>query len=57
MVDTLEVLLVWFLVVYVLLLILDEILYLSRGYRVVRYEPKRKFEVIDFRNLRRNRKW
>lgn len=41
MLETLETILVIFLLVYVIALTVDEITYLCRGYRVVRYEPKR----------------
>lgn len=44
MVDSLEILLVFFLLVYVIALVVDEVTYLCRGYRVVKYEPKR----VDF---------
>lgn len=39
-----ETLLIFFLLVYVIALVVDEVMYLARGYRVVKYEPKR----VDF---------
>ena len=44
MVESMEAILVFFLLVYVIALVVDEVTYLCRGYRVVKYEPKR----VDF---------
>lgn len=41
-----EEILIVILLVYTILLTIDEIVYLKRGYRVVKYTPKRKTEVI-----------
>ena len=41
MLETLELILTIFLTIYVIALVVDEITYLCRGYRVVRYEPRR----------------
>lgn len=48
MIESMETILVFFLLVYVIALIVDEVTYLVRGYRIVKYEPKRTTEIIYF---------
>lgn len=50
--EALETILVIFLIIYVLALTINEVGYMIRGYRIIRYVPKRKTEVI-FPNPRR----
>jgi len=46
MIETLETILVVVLLIYVVVLTINEISYMSRGYKVIKYVPKRKTEYI-----------